>query len=91
MLFVLDHKMFTYIMTALTIYALFGDDMRLLFFPKSADFTFNVLTSISMFAFIFEIVVSSTAKRDEYLFSFYFWLDVTATISLILDIGWVWD
>ena len=91
MLFVLDHKVFTYIMTALTVYALFGDDLRLLFFTKSADWLFNLLTSISMLAFVVEIVISAIAKRDEYLFSFYFWLDVIATISLIFDISWVWD
>jgi hypothetical protein len=91
MLFVLDHKIFTYVMTALTIYALFGDDLRLLFFTKSADWLFNLLTSISMLAFVFEIVISAIAKTEEYLFSFYFWLDVIATISLIFDISWVWD
>ena len=91
MLFILDHKVFTYIMTALTMYALFGDDFKLLLFQKSADSTFDVLTTISMAAFLFEIVVSSVAKTEEYLFSFYFWLDVIATISLIFDISWAWD
>ena len=91
MIIVLDHKVFTYIMTALTVYALFGDDLRLLFFTKSADFFFDLLTSISMLAFVVEIVISSIAKKDEYLFSFYFWLDVIATISLILDISWIWN
>jgi len=57
MLFVLDHKVFTYVMTALTIHALFGDDLRLLFFTKSADWLFNLLTSISMLAFVFEIEI----------------------------------
>jgi hypothetical protein len=90
MLFVLDHKVFTYIMTALTIYALFGDDIRLLLFTKPADWVFDLLTSFSMLAFVVEIIISSIAKK-EYLFSFYFWLDVIATISLIFDISWVWD
>jgi len=22
---------------------------------------------------------------------FYFWLDIIATVSLIFDIGWIWD
>lgn len=78
-------------MTALTMYALFGDDIKLLLFQKSADSTFDVMTTISMAAFLFEIVVSSVAKTEEYLFSFYFWLDVIATLSLILDISWAWD
>ena len=86
LLFILDHKVFTYLMTSLTIYALFGDDVRLLIFTKPADSVFNILTLIAMFAFICEIVISSIAKREEYLFSFYFWLDLIATLSLIFDI-----
>lgn len=91
LLFILDHKVFTYIMTSLTIYALFGDDVRLLIFTKPADSVFNILTLIAMFAFICEIAISSIAKREEYLFSFYFWLDLIATLSLIFDISWLWD
>ena len=87
----LDHKWFTYVMTGLTIYALFGDDLRLLLFKKRSDTTFDIFTSIAMLAFIVEIVISSVVKKEEYLFSFYFWLDVISTVSLIFDISWVWD
>ena len=44
-----------------------------------------------MLMFILEILISSFAKKEEYLFSFYFWLDFISTVSLILDISWVWD
>jgi len=91
MLYVLDHKVFIYIMTSLTIYALFGDDVRLLFFSKPSDFFFNIITIVAMAAFIIEIIISSFAKKDEYLFSFYFWLDVISTVSLLFDISWIWD
>lgn len=91
LLFVLDHKWFTYVMTGLTIYALFGDDIRLLIFKKKSDTTFNILTCTAMLAFIIEIVISSVVKKEEYLFSFYFWLDVISTMSLIFDISWLWD
>ena len=44
-----------------------------------------------MLAFVVEIVIFATVKRDGYLLIFYFWLDVIATISLIFDISLVWD
>lgn len=43
-----------------------------------------------MIFFAIEIVVASIAKPD-YFFGFYFWLDFVATVSLITDIGWIWN
>jgi hypothetical protein len=40
--------------------------------------------------FLIEVIMSSLAK-DDYFLGFYFWLDLIATISLITDIGWIWD
>jgi hypothetical protein len=37
-----------------------------------------------------ELIASSIAKPD-YIFGFYFWLDLVATVSLIPDIGWIWN
>lgn len=77
-------------MTIVTIYALFGDDIRLAFFTKEADDVFFAMTFVSMILFFVELVLSSIAKED-YFNSFYFWLDLVSTISLITDIGWIWD
>jgi len=38
--------------------------------------------------FTIEIIVASISKEDYFL-SFYFWLDLVSTISLITDIGWI--
>ena len=43
-----------------------------------------------MFFFTLEIVMASLVKEDYFL-GFYFWLDIISTISLIPDIGWIWD
>jgi len=40
--------------------------------------------------FSLEIVLASLVKED-YFFGFYFFLDLIATLSLITDIGWIWD
>lgn len=77
-------------MTLVTIYALFGDDIRSLVTTKQADEGFYYTTSIAMFFFAVEIIIASIAK-DGYFNSFYFWLDLISTISLITDIGWIMD
>lgn len=77
-------------MTVITIYALFGDDLRLVAFSKSADDAFFGITSACLFFFTLEIILSSLAQPDYFL-GFFFWLDLIATISLISDIGWIWD
>lgn len=77
-------------MTIVTIYALFGDDIRSLCFAKTADTVFYGLTISAMILFMLEIVLSSISK-EGYFLSFYFWLDLIATLSLIFDIGWFWD
>lgn len=75
-------------MAITTIYALFGDDIRMLAFPSSADPIFYYLSSVAMGLFGLEIIVACICKPD-YIFGFYFWLDVISTISLITDIGWI--
>ena len=54
-------------------------------FHKDADIFFDVLTIISLVVFAVEIIMSWIVK-DDYKFSFFFWLDVISTLSLILDI-----
>lgn len=86
----LEHWSFTTWMTILTIYALFGDDIRVSGFNKQADTTFYSLTVVCLFFFTIEIIFSSLCKKNYWL-GFFFWLDLISTISLITDIGWVWD
>jgi hypothetical protein len=87
---VANHWSFTAFMTVLTVYALFGDDIRLCVTWKSADDSFFVLTSISLLFFSIELVLLSISRTDYFL-GFFFWLDLISTISLITDIGWIWD
>lgn len=52
-----------------------------------------------MSLFLIEIILASFCKvnikfinnKDGYFFSFFFWLDLLSTVSMILDIGWVSD
>lgn len=75
-------------MTIVTIYSLFGSDVNALAFSITADTTFWVLSAIAFVLFTIEIIFASLAK-DDYWMSFYFWLDLISTISIIMDIGWI--
>lgn len=77
-------------MTLMTIYALFGDDLRLLAASKEHDNGFYALACICLVLFSLEIALASIAKKN-YFIGFYFWLDIISTLSLIPDIGWIWD
>lgn len=86
----LDSTLVTVFMTLVTIYALYFDDIRILFFPKSADDVFYGITLIGMICFAIEIILASFAKED-YIFSFFFYLDIVSTLSMIPDCGWIWN
>ena len=49
-------------MTLITIYALFFDDIRVLYVPPAWDDVFFGVTSVSLVCFTIEIVVASVAK-----------------------------
>lgn len=87
---VLDSRWYTILMLLVTIYALFGDDFRLSLFSISADDAFFSLATICLILFSFEFLASCFGKPN-YLFSFYFILDLIATFSVLPDIGWAWD
>ncbi|OMJ77735.1 hypothetical protein SteCoe_22604 [Stentor coeruleus] len=86
----LESKKVTITMSLVTIYALFADDIKTLAFAKSSDDIFSTLVVICLLLFTGELVLSSLYKPN-YKWSFYFWLDLVATLSLITDIGWIWD
>eukprot|EP01022_Parablepharisma_sp_SALTPOND_P028235 TRINITY_DN6_c0_g1_i2.p3 TRINITY_DN6_c0_g1~~TRINITY_DN6_c0_g1_i2.p3 ORF type:complete len:725 (-),score=113.15 TRINITY_DN6_c0_g1_i2:12502-14676(-) len=87
---ILDSTWVTIMMTLWTIYALFGDDIRMLATSKPADPVFYIFTLIGMGFFLLEIVLSCICKAD-YTFSFYFYLDVISTLTMIMDVGWIWN
>ena len=77
-------------MTVVTIYALLGDDLKLLTTTIEADNTFTVITSIALVLFLIELILASIGKED-YLNSFFFWLDLVSTLSLVTDIPPIWN
>ena len=66
----------------LTVYALFIDDLRLLYFPKDSDSAMNVINWVIMAIFLFEWLADSIV-RPEYAGSLTSWLDLLAALSLV--------
>lgn len=85
-----DHNMFVLFMTIYTIYALWFDDIRMLVFNKAQDDIFYGITLVGIFCFAFEISLASYAK-EEYPWTFFFYLDIISTVSMIPDCGWITD
>lgn len=91
-------------MSIITLYALFGDDIRVVTTSKDSDSIFWGLSSFSLVAFSIEIILCSISQvlisiqflisslfimKPGYFLGFFFWLDIMSTFSLILDIGWI--
>jgi hypothetical protein len=75
-------------MTIVTLYALLGEDIKLLATTKESDDVFVTLTSISLVLFLIELLMQSVGK-EGYLNSFFFWLDLVSTLSLVMDIPFI--
>ncbi|PFH32137.1 adenylate and guanylate cyclase catalytic domain-containing protein [Besnoitia besnoiti] len=82
----LDNRVAEGVLMVLTLYALFGDDLRLLATPRSADPVFDAITSLALVAFCSEIILSCVGRKD-YLFHLFFYLDVLSLLSLVLDLS----
>lgn len=116
---VLDSTAGTSFMTFVTMYALYGDDIRILIVDASKDDVFTIFSSISFFLFLAEILVQCVCRQNYMrianvgvllstlgranttrerlkalrtgmaIGSFYFWLDLLATVSMTLEIPWM--
>jgi len=87
---VVENKYFVGFTTLLTVYALTGDDVRLIATNKPADMFFNYVVILCILVFTVEVVISCLGK-DDYFMGFFFVLDVLSTSTLILDLTFVAD
>ncbi len=75
-------------MSIITIYALFSADIQAAWLRIEVDYAFNVIQCLLVAIFTLEWILNIISKID-YPWSFFFWLDFIATVSLIQDIDWV--
>jgi hypothetical protein len=76
--------------TVLTLYSLFADDFRTAFFYQDVDLGFDLVSLGVMAIFSIEIILS-TLVIDGYFLSFFFFLDIISTISIIFDVNFITD
>nr|CCA17596.1 Voltagegated Ion Channel (VIC) Superfamily putative [Albugo laibachii Nc14] len=89
----LDHPYVSSFLTACTIFALFGDDVRAGFLSKSADLPcYNALFACFIF-FLLELGIAVYARPNYFQrgTGFNFYLDLIATFSILPDVEWIWS
>lgn len=89
---ILENKYISSFLTLCTIFALFGDDIRVSFCPKSADMTIYNLLFVCFIFFSMELVLSVYSRPNYFNrgLGFSFYLDMVSTLSVIPDIDWIW-
>jgi hypothetical protein len=88
--YIVDSNYFISFMTILTLIALFSNDLQTAWLAADIDFTFDIIQSTLLFFFTLEIIMTCIAKKG-YIGSFFFWLDLISTISLIQDISFIFN
>lgn len=86
----LEHWAVQTLMTTITIYILFADDVKLLSTAKSADNIFSAICVTIMALFTIEFTISCLVV-ENYFLGFYFWLDFVSILSMMLDVHWFYD
>ena len=86
---ILDDNVTITIMSTLTIYILFENDINQILSP-STDFAFNLATAIAISLFAIEFILCCFV-REFYIFSFFFWIDFLSIISTLSDIQFIID
>lgn len=75
-------------MAILTIYSIFAIDIQKSFFNQPAAYIFGYVHILAICVFSTEMILNWLGK-EKYPLSFYFWIDVISTMSMVLEITWV--
>lgn len=80
----IDNSKVQLVLLIVTLYSLFSDDYRILASKKHLDVIYDVFVIICLSVFSIEILIAAIWK-PLYFNSYYFYLDIVSTASLILD------
>ena len=75
-------------MSIITIYSIFAVDFLKAFLDGRAAIYFSMVHIVAISIFSIEILLNALAKGD-YVFGFYFWIDLFSTLTMILEIYWI--
>jgi hypothetical protein len=78
----------TILILILTIYSLFNQDFKILALTKNSDPTFLILNEV-LFILCFILFMISLLFEDEYIGSFFFYLDIVELLSMIPDTDFI--
>lgn len=78
----------TVLVSVFTVYSLYGDYVRLLFFKATANPYFDGLTGLTLIVMVIEFILQLSYQR-KYIFSFYFWFDIAFPLLLIFDFNFL--
>jgi len=85
----ISHPVYKFVSLLFAVGALYTKDVNYASLPKSADFVvLNVVLSVIFSWLLVELVLYSATHRN-YCFTFFFWLDLVGTSSILMDIPWV--
>ena len=85
---ILSHNLFVVLVSCLTIYCLFGQDVKTIAFGIDETLIFDAITLAAFVLFSCEILLSCIVHK-HYPFSFFFFLDIVSTSTLILDVSFI--
>ena len=75
-------------MMLITIWVLFGDDIRQIIVNAESDDIFYWIVVACFILFSIEIILTFYSK-ESYRWSFFFYLDMVSTLTLLLDVAWI--
>jgi len=82
----LNHKVIEAFFIVLTVWSLFMEDVRVLVVPRETDVTIYWCHLVVMIFFCIEVVLRAYAQPNSYFGSFYFYLGILASASMVFDI-----
>lgn len=80
---------FQIFITVVTVGSLFMEDLRTIFIETHYDTIIDIIHLSFLGIFLIEIGMSMTI--EGYPFSFFFFLDIISTLSIVLDVSFVTD
>jgi len=80
---------FQVFITCLTVVTLFLYDFKTIFLNKEQDYAVGIANLVFFTIFILEILMNATT--EDYFCSFYFYLDLVSTFTLLLDVDFITD
>lgn len=87
---IVDSNIFVIFFMILTFLIMFITDVQNGYLTSETDNVIDALQITILVLFLFEIILTCLAK-EGYTNTFFFWLDVVSTISIIQDIGFIFD